>query len=145
MTTIKKRAPGRWKPGESGNPKGRTPGSGEVPKIRAAIAQRLPEILDKLMAQALEGDVGAARLLLERAIPPLKAMEPAQAIALPDGTLTDQGRAILVAVASGVLAPGQGSQLISAIGALARVTEVEALAERVRALEDVSVRWEGEE
>ena len=60
MTTIKKRAPGRWKKGESGNPKGRTPGSGEVPKIRAAIAACVPEILDKLMALALEGDTGAA-------------------------------------------------------------------------------------
>ena len=61
MTAIKKRAPGRWKKGESGNPKGRTPGTGEVPKIRAAIAARVPEILDKLMALALEGDTGAAR------------------------------------------------------------------------------------
>ena len=86
MTTIKKRAPGRWKPGQSGNPKGRTPGSGEVSKIRAAIADQVPEILAKLLAQALEGDTGAARLLLERAIAPLKAMEQTQAIALPDGT-----------------------------------------------------------
>jgi hypothetical protein len=136
MTTIKKRAPGRWKPGESGNPKGRTPGSGEVPKIRAAIAARVPEILAKLMEQALEGDTGAARLLLERAIAPLKAMEPTQAITLPDGTLTDQGRAVLTAVAAGALAPGQGSQLITAIGALARVAEIDELSNRITALEN---------
>lgn len=135
MTAIKKRAPGRWKKGESGNPKGRTPGTGEVPKIRAAIAARVPEILDKLMALALEGDTGAARLLLERAIPPLKAMEPTQPITLPDGTLTDQGRAVLAAVAVGELAPGQGSQLIAAIGQLARVTEIDELAARITSLE----------
>lgn len=135
MTAIKKRAPGRWKKGESGNPKGRTPGTGEVPKIRAAIAARVPEILDKLMALALEGDTGAARLLLERAIPPLKAMEPTQPITLPDGTLTDQGRAVLAAVAAGALAPGQGSQLIAAIGQLARVTEIDELAARITSLE----------
>ena len=51
MTAAKKRPPGRWKPGESGNPKGRTRGSGEVSKIRAAIAARVPELLAKLMAQ----------------------------------------------------------------------------------------------
>lgn len=135
MTAIKKRAPGRWKKGESGNPKGRTPGTGEVPKIRAAIAARVPEILDKLMALALEGDTGAARLLLERAIAPLKAMKPTQPITLPDGTLTDQGRAVLAAVAVGELAPGQGSQLIAAIGQLARVTEIDELAARITSLE----------
>ncbi len=135
MTAIKKRAPGRWKKGESGNPKGRTPGTGEVPKIRAAIAARVPEILDKLMALALEGDTGAARLLLERAIAPLKAMKPTQPITLPDGTLTDQGRAVLAAVAAGALAPGQGSQLIAAIGQLARVAEIDELTARITSLE----------
>ena len=135
MTTIKKRAPGRWKPGESGNPKGRTPGSGEVGKIRTAIAARVPEILDKLMAQAMDGDTGAARLLLERAIPPLKAMEPSQPISLPEGTLTDQARAVLTAVATGALAPGQGSQLMAAIGQLARVAEIDELERRIERLE----------
>ncbi len=136
MTAIKKRAPGRWKKGESGNPKGRTPGTGEVPKIRAAIAARVPEILDKLMALALEGDTGAARLLLERAIPPLKAMEPTQPITLPDGTLTDQGRAVLAAVAVGELAPTQAAQLITALGTLAKIAEVDELTARITALEE---------
>ncbi len=33
--TVKR--PGRWKPGESGNPKGRAKGSGEVARLRAAV------------------------------------------------------------------------------------------------------------
>ena len=37
--------PGRWKPGESGNPAGRKPGSGEVAKLRAAIAEHMPGIV----------------------------------------------------------------------------------------------------
>ena len=65
-----------WKPGQSGNPKDRPTGTGEVAKLRAAIADRVPELLSKLMAQALEGDTAAARLLLERAIAPLRAAEP---------------------------------------------------------------------
>ena len=136
MTTAKKRPPGRWKPGESGNPKGRTPGTGEVAKLRAAIAGRVPEILDKLMTQALEGDTSAARLLLERAIAPLKAAEQPQALTLPDGSLTDQGRAVLASVAAGELAPGQGAALLSGIGTLARVSEIDELAARVAALEE---------
>ena len=136
MNTGKKKPPGRWKPGESGNPKGRTPGTGEVAAIRAAIADRVPELLAAMMTRALEGDVGAARLLLERAIAPLKAAEQPQALSLPDGTLTDQGRAVLASVAAGELAPGQGAALLGAIGTLARVAEFDELTARIKFLED---------
>ena len=135
MTERKKPPPG-WNKGQSGNPAGRPPGSGEVAKVRAAIAAQVPALLAKLMAQALEGDTSAARLLLERAIAPLKATEQAQALPLPEGgTLTTQGRAVLSAVAAGELAPGQGAQLLAAIGSLARVTEIDELAARIAALE----------
>lgn len=135
MNEVKKKRPGRWKPGESGNPAGRRPGSGQVAKLRTAIAEQLPGLLDAMLARALEGDVGAARLLLERTIAPLRAMEPAQPLTLPDGSFTDQGRAVLKAVAEGELAPGQGATLLSAIGALARVAEIDELTARIDALE----------
>ena len=135
MTTDKKKPPGRWKPGESGNPKGRTPGTGEVAAIRAAIADRVPDLLTAMMTRALDGDVGAARLLLERAIAPLKASEQAQAMNLPDGTLTDQGRAVLASVAAGELGPSAGAALLGAIGTLARVTEIDELTARIEKLE----------
>ena len=127
--------PGRWKPGESGNPAGRKPGSGEVAKLRAAIAEHLPGIVAQLVEAAKAGDVQAARLLLERVIPPVKAAEVAQAVALPGETLTEQGRAVLGAIEAGELAPGQGAALIGAIGTLARVAEVDELAARITALE----------
>ena len=136
MATRRKAPAAAWKPGQSGNPKGRPAGTGEVAKLRAAIADRVPELLSKLMAQALEGDTAAARLLLERAIAPLKAAEQPQALTLPDGTLTDQGRAVLASVAAGELAPGQGAALLGAIGTLARVVEIDELAQRVAKLEE---------
>lgn len=137
MTELKKKHPGRWKAGESGNPAGRAPGTGEVAKIRASIAGRVPELLAALMTKALEGDVGAARLLLERAIAPLKGVEQAVELQLPaGGTLTAQGRAVLSAVAMGDLAPGQGAQLLAAIGSLARVTEIDEIEARLTKLEE---------
>ena len=136
MATRRKPPAAAWKPGQSGNPKGRPAGTGEVSKLRAAIADRVPELLSKLMAQALEGDTAAARLLLERVIAPLKAAEQPQALTLPDGTLTDQGRAVLASVAAGELAPGQGAALLGAIGTLARVVEIDELAQRVAKLEE---------
>jgi len=135
MTETKKKR-GSWKPGQSGNPAGRKPGTGEVAQIRAAIAERVPELLTAMMAKALDGDVGAARLLLERAVAPLKAAEQTQALTLPDGSLTQQGRAVLACVAAGELAPGQGAALVSAIGTLARVAEIDELAKRIDKLEE---------
>jgi len=132
---MTKRTPPGWQPGQSGNPAGRPKGSGDVAAIRAAIAQRMPELIDTLVDRALSGDVGAARLLLERTIAPLKASEAPQAIELPSAGLGDQGRAVIASVASGELAAGQGAQLLGAIGTLARVIEVEELTQRVQALE----------
>lgn len=127
--------PGRWKPGESGNPAGRRPGTGEVARLRAAIAEHVPEIVAKLVEAAKDGDTQAARLLLERVIAPLKAAEESAAVPLPAGTLAEQGRALLSAAAAGELAPGQAAALLGALGTLARVVEVDELTRRVEALE----------
>lgn len=130
-----RRGPTTWKPGQSGNPKGRTPGSGEIGKLRASIAEHVPGIINAMVAKALDGDSGAARLLLERAIPPIKASDQAHPLNLPEGTLTEQGRAVLSAVAAGQLPPAQGAQLVAAIGQLARVVEIDELERRIAALE----------
>jgi hypothetical protein len=107
-----------------------------VAALRKQIEEHVPEIITALVAKASEGDSGAARLLLERVVPPVKATEQPQAIALPGGSLADQGRAVLAAVASGELAPSQGAALVAAIGSLARVVEVDELAARIAALEE---------
>ena len=126
----------RWKPGQTGNPKGRPPGQSEITRLRASLAGDVPEILAGLVMAAKGGDVQAARLILERILPPVKAIEQAVELQLPtDGTLTAQGRAVLSAVAGGDLAPTQGAALLGAIGTLARVTEIDELTARIAALE----------
>jgi len=133
MTTTKR--PGRWKAGESGNPAGRKPGTGEVAKLRASIAKQVPGILENLTASALAGDVGAARLLLERVIAPLKASEEATPLALKGDTLTAQGKSVIAAVAAGDLAPGQAASLLASLGTLAKLEEADDLKRRIEALE----------
>ena len=126
----------RWKPGQTGNPKGRPPGQSEITRLRASLAGDVPEILAGLVLAAKGGDVQAARLILERILPPVKAIEQAVELQLPaDGTLTAQGRAVLSAVAGGDLAPSQGAALLGAIGTLARVNEIDELTARIAALE----------
>lgn len=124
-----------WRPGQSGNPAGKPPGTGELQKLSAAIGEHVPAILARLVDAARGGDIQAARLLLERVLPPMKATEQAQAIDLPDGTLTEQGRAVLASVAAGELAPSQGAQLLAAIGTLGKVAELDELSARIDALE----------
>jgi len=134
---TEKKTGGPWKPGQSGNPKGKTPGSGQLQKIRAALADDVAAILATLSAAAKAGDVQAARLILERVLPPIKAVEQAQALALPEhGSLTDKAHAVLNAAASGELAPGQAAQLITALGSVAKIAEIDELAARVAALEE---------
>ena len=129
--THRRKPPPGWKPGQSGNPAGRPRGVSEVGKIRAGIAARLPEILEKLIQLSLQGDTAAARLLLERAIAPLRSIDPAVMLNLPDGTLTDKGRAVLASVAAGQLAPSTGTALVAAIAQLARVAEIDELTRRM--------------
>ncbi len=133
---MTEKKPKGWQRGQSGNPAGKPAGSGALQKLRASIAADVPEILAGLIAAAKAGDVQAARLILERVLPPVKAIEQAVELSLPDGgTLTAQGRAVLSAVASGDLAPGQGAQLLAAIGSLAKLAEIDELTQRIEKLE----------
>jgi hypothetical protein len=88
-----------------------------------------------MVAAAKGGDVQAARLILERILPPFKPAEQAIELALAGHTLTDKGKAVLSAVTAGELTPAQGSQLIAAIGTLARVVEIDDLERRICDLE----------
>ncbi len=105
-------------------------------KLRASIAGHVPEIIGQLVEAAKDGDVQAARLLLERVLPPIKPTELAVPLALPEGSLTKQGHAVLAAVSSGDLAPEQAARLLSAIGTLVRVVEIDELIDRIKKLED---------
>lgn len=136
MNPSRANPPNKWKPGQSGNPKGRPSGVSAITKMRESLTADVPEILAGLVLAAKAGDMQAARLILERVLPPVKAVENVVALQISgDDTLTEQGRAVLSAVAAGELAPTQGAALVSAIGALARVTEIDELAARITKLE----------
>ncbi|MDO9356954.1 MAG: DUF5681 domain-containing protein [Solirubrobacteraceae bacterium] len=132
----KKESASVWQPGQSGNPKGRPPGPSETGRLRAAISEHLPEIIAQLVDKARGGDTQAARLLLERVLPPVKPVEATVTLELVDGaSLTEQGEAIVRAVADGLLAPGQAGALLTGLGSVARLKEVDELTKRLEALE----------
>lgn len=129
---------GKWRPGETGNPRGRPKGSGKVAALREGIAKDVPAILKAMIAKAIGGDAAAARLVLERVLPPLKPAELAVPLALPAGAgLTAQGEAIVSAMASGEIAPAQAAALLAGLGALARIKELDEMEARIRRLEGI--------
>lgn len=128
----------RYRKGQSGNPAGRPPG---VPdrrrELRELIRPHVPELVAQALALAKAGDAAAIRLLLDRALPPLKPTAEAVTYPHPEaGTLADQGRAVLAAVAAGQVPPDIGRHLIEALAAQGRLIELDEIERRLTALEE---------
>ncbi|MEI6068494.1 MAG: DUF5681 domain-containing protein [Methylococcaceae bacterium] len=128
MTTAK------FKPGQSGNPKGRPKNKTPATLLRKSIIDDMPDIILKLVEQAKEGDTAAAKILLDRCVPSLKPQ--AMAINLPvNGTLAEQGGEIIRATLSGQIPPDIGSQLITALANQSKIIEIDELTKRIEILE----------
>ena len=125
-----------WRKGQSGNPKGRPPGVGEVARLRAAISQHLPEVLDRLVQQARDGDTQAARLLLERVLPPVKAVALPEPLPVPAvGSLAERAEAVLAAMAKGEASADAAEAALAGLGAVARLRLIDDLERRIALLE----------
>lgn len=127
-----------WSPGmKSPNPAGRPKG---IADKRVKIAERMLNdadgIVSALIDKALEGDTGAASLILSRVLPALKSQ--AEKVHFPFSAaapVTDQIESVLMAIASGAVAPDVGRELISSLGTLADARAVEQLEQRIITLE----------
>jgi len=126
-----------WRKGQSGNPKGRPPGVGEVARLRAAIAEHVPTIIARLVERAtMEGDTQAARLLLERVLPPVKAMALPEPLPLPaTGSLAERAEAVLAAMAKGQASPDAAETALAGLATLARLRLIDDLERRIALLE----------
>ena len=101
----------------------------------------LPALVAAAKVKALEGDAQCLRLLLERVLPARKpSAAPIELPALASAqTLTEKADAVLQAIGDGSLPPDQGSQLLTAMGQMARIVEIDELERRVAALEVTKV------
>lgn len=122
-----------FKKGESGNPRGR-PKSTATARLRDGIAKHVDEIVGALLEQALGGDVQAAKILLDRVLPPLKPQS--EAMVLPvETSLTSQASAIMAAVLNGAIPTDAATQLMSVLANQARIIETSELIQRIEQLE----------
>lgn len=127
----------KWKKGQSGNPAGRPKGSLN-PQTRLRKMIDVEGLIKRLEASAAKGNTRAAELLLDRALPPLRAV--AEPIVMPGlseaATLTAKAEQIVALAGAGELSPDVATAMLAAIGQLARATEIDELARRIAALEE---------
>ena len=124
----------QFKKGISGNPAGRPAGKTPGAKLRKAIESKATDILQSVINAAIDGDMGACKMLLDRITSTLKPQ--ALAITLPvKDTLPEQGGEIIKATVTGLIPPDVGSQLITALSNQGKLVELQELSERLARLE----------
>jgi hypothetical protein len=132
----------RGKPFQSGNPAGKPKGS------RNATTLALETLLDgqataltqKAIELALAGDMAALRLCVDRILPPRKD----RPVTFDFPTITTAAEAaaalsaILGAVASGQVTPGEASEVAKLVDSYVRAVEATELAARIERLEKMA-------
>lgn len=130
--------------GQSGNPVGRTPGSKDKrSELRELLKPHAPQLIQKAVDMALDGDAAALKLCIDRLIPPQRSQrEPVKIIT--KGTLAEKAEQIFKAATAGKIGADVATELINLLTAHARIIEVDELAERLEALEQ-QIAGRGEE
>ena len=125
----------KWQKGQSGNPNGRTPGTGRTAQLRALLEPDLPNLLQKLVDAAMDGDMQAMRIIIDRTIPPLKPVALPEAVTIEGDTLTDQARGVLVQVAAGEIGPHAAHGVFNGLHRVRAMEEHREMDERITQLE----------
>ena len=94
----------------------------------------MPNIVEKLVEAALGGDIAAAKVILDRVLPPLRATDENIVLNLPD-THAERGEAVLRAVAVGELAPTQAAILMQVLDGARMLAEHDELGRRLEVVE----------
>ena len=124
----------KFKKGISSNPSGRPAGQTPGTNLRKAIESKADDILQAVINAAVQGDMLACKMLLDRITPTLKSQ--ALAINLPSmNSLSEQGGEIIKATMAGQIPPDIGAQLITALSNQGKLVELQELAERLGRIE----------
>jgi hypothetical protein len=136
MTSTNKRL---WTKGQSGNPAGRPRGARHrtTVMLEMLMADDAEAIVRAVLTAAANGDMSAARMVLDRIIPPAK--ERPLSVTLPPiddmDSLAKAQTAIVAAVSSGELLPSEGQSVSALLESRMRIAEVADLERRLAELE----------
>ena len=134
----KKQVSTKFQKGTSGNPKGKPVGAKNKTTIAAlTLLQGESEALTrKAVELALEGDIQALRLCLDRITPTLKATSGPVSTVIPSGeSLSDQAAAVFEAARTGKILPDEATVLMGLIQSQCKIKELSDMEERLSKLE----------
>jgi Family of unknown function (DUF5681) len=137
--TGKKQRGRPFKAGRSGNPEGRPRGSRNkaTMAVEALLDGDAEGIARKAVEKALEGDMAALRLCLERVLPPRRDRPVVFDLPKIEGATDalNASSAVLKACAAGTLSPGEAVEIMGLISTHVRVLEMTDIEARLIALE----------
>jgi len=121
-----------FKKGQSGNPSGRP--KQDTANLKKLLAQHGESVLQKVIDAALEGDLTACKLVLDRLYPGIKSQ--AMPVNIPVGaTLPETGNSVVTETMSGNVPPDIGASLITALSNQAKLVEFTELSLRLARIE----------
>lgn len=126
--------PGQFKPGQSGNPAGRKP---ELAVVRQLLLPHRKDLVAKVLEMAKAGNETALRIVFDRIAPLPRAQFDAVEIPgiNPDASMSDNARAIVRAVGSGLISPDAGALVLGALADARRVIDDDEAEKRLKNLE----------
>jgi hypothetical protein len=136
----KKQGNTRFRKGQSGNPKGKTKGTKNKATLAAEmlLEGELEGICRRLIEEALEGNIQAIKLVLDRILPPKKS--PTIALELPElKNSADALKTMAVitqAVGNGEISPAEGETLSGIVGTYVKALEASDFEMRLKSLEE---------
>lgn len=105
-------------------------------RLREALQGVSDDAMASLLLNIKQGDSQALNIWASRVLPqPKSVMEPVKFKISKGGTLVEKCDEVLAAIADGKLPPDIGLNLITALGTMARVVEVDELAKKLESLE----------
>ena len=132
---VSRDSSGKWLKGtRSPNPRGRTPSSVKLKKLLDPYKE---ELIHAALEKALNGDLGALKLCLERIAPSLKPEgDVVKLEGLADAkSFRDKSEVVLNTIARGEVSIDAGMSLMKVLSAQARIVEITDLENRLALLE----------
>src|SRR5215470_7002143 len=125
--------------GQSGNPEGRPPGIRDKrTAMRALLEPHAEALVTKAVEMALAGDSTALRICIDRLIPAAKAKDDPVSLPALTGSLADQGRVVIEALAQEKLSPEEAATILQALATQTRIVETDEIEARLTALEEAA-------